>query len=255
MKKTRCAVLAFVAAVTVTLGVLCTVLYFASGSGSRSSIGVRSRYWFAVRAAPRFDRDAWGAFFEDACACHVYYKVVNENTATGDVLLFASTSLPLHELQSDRMLLSTEWSTQEPPECFAPVHFNPSCVFLDESGPAAPPGNGSDVTERRVVFSEIRAQTETGCLPPRESVYFVFVLFESEENSSTWSVVEFEIRAGCYDTSIGDDGTRGKPEAFREAVASHAQSVMVTVSFQEDGSKYHVLLSSDSLSLPTSAAS
>jgi hypothetical protein len=146
----------------------------------------------------------------------VYYQVRKQKKQ--DLLLYVRTSRALI-FNNSWALLSEEWNGEALPQCFFPVEFNPSCtLFQEETSTSNATSNTTqsnttqgnttlelDVTDRNLIFSEIRAERSATCVDTSESVNLCFVVFETSGDDDSWTVSDFEIFIGCFDTKISSD--------------------------------------------------
>lgn len=237
--------------VLVSLTVIVVTLFTIFSPHRRTRAPLEYKYWFAVRS-PRFERHVLGSFFESACNCHVYYQVRNVNSTEGDILMYVRSSRSLF-VNISLGLLSQPWGNGTVPECFAPVEFNSSCQLFDEDTNTTPVNNMTEyLVDRKLVFNEVRAEESELCQEEgNEEVLMCFVVMESEVAQDKWSVKEFEVNIGCFDTSFSDKGIRGNPGVVRDTICKESPSVMITLTF-DDERVYSVLLSSETLVLPQS---
>ena len=119
--------------------------------------------------------------------------------------------------------------------------------------------NGSTdvvVQDRKLIYSGLDAQKSSACAEEyHEEILLYFVLMDNVLNSETWSIEEFSMHAGCYNTGYDEThGTRANPHVFKNQVCQGFPSALLTVTIADDAS-YNILLSAETLILPSLAHS
>ena len=112
------------------------------------------------------------------------------------------------------------------------------------------------VQDRKLIYSGLDAQKSSACAEEHhEEVLLYFVLMDNVLNSETWSIEEFSMHAGCYNTGHDEThGTRANPHVFKDQVCQGFPSALLTVTIADDAS-YNILLSAETLVLPNLALS
>ena len=119
--------------------------------------------------------------------------------------------------------------------------------------------NGSTdvvVQDRKLIYSGLDAQKSSVCEEiHHEEILLYFVLMDNVLKSETWSIEEFSMHAGCYNTGYDEThGTRANPHVFKDQVCQGFPSALLTVTIADDAS-YNILLSAETLVLPSLAHS
>ena len=233
------------------------------------------KYWVAARSK-NFNARVWGERVERECACHVYLQVRAERLpiysgGERDLLLYLETSRRTHlppKTLANLQLQSQEWGDAPLKQCFRHVVFNPACNATHNStgsnstGASRPPpadagGSNDTLAEEptktvKVLYGGLDARHAEECESHEEEIVMFFVYMESVDETLTWSVEEFDMPVGCYDTGLSANGQRSKTAVLRDAVCGESPSAMLTLTL-ENGEMYNILLSAESLVLTDTA--
>ena len=229
------------------------------------------QYWIAARVAKPFDAATIGKELERQCDCHLYLQVraerFDENHSRVDILFYIKSTRRFRLRQGTISILSAqsvEWEQNTPRKCFKNSFFNPACESVQNHSDAATVNNGTIVNDnttdvvfqdRKLIYTGLDAQKSPVCAEKyHEEILLFFVLIDNILNSDTWSVSEFGMHAGCYNTGFDDvQKTRAYPYVFRDQVCQGFPSALLTVTITEDNS-FNILLSAESLTLPMTNA-